>query len=170
MYRVMKGDITVPYQWTTGPIYGKFLSGLTQEEIWGLKCPDCNKVYVPPQEVCPKCYRDMAEDQFVSVSQEGTVVSYTKVERHFFGEKPSDEFLAQRIQPADYSEHPLLFPPDPPYAMALIQLDGTDSCLLHLVKEEDMDKLQAGGRVKAEWKEGEKEGYILDLESFKVIE
>ncbi len=168
MSRVLEWDITVPYKWTTGPVIGKFLGGLKEHTILGGKCPSCKKVFVPPQDVCPDCYVDLGEGDLVEVKNEGKVISFTKVEQNFFGEKPSEEYLNSRISPADVSEHPLLWPPEVPYAMVMVQFSGADTAMVHLVKGKDMDKLSVGSQVKAVFKE-ETIGHILDIESFEVI-
>lgn len=168
MSRVLDWDITVPYRWTTGPVFGLFLGGLKEKKIFGAKCSSCSKVYVPPQDTCPACLEDFTEDSFVEVKPEGEVISFTKIVNNFFGERPTDDYLNTRIRPVDVEEHPLLWPPDVPYAVALIKLDGADTSLAHLVKGSDMDKLKVGTKVKAVW-EDERIGHILDIERFQII-
>ncbi len=168
MSRILDWDITVPYKWTTGSVIGKFLGGLKEHNILGAKCPACKKVFVPPQDLCPDCYVDLGEDDFVDVKNEGKVISFTKVEQDFFGKKPSEEYLNSRISPASVDEHPLLWPPEVPYAIVMVQLTGADTAMVHLVKGKDMDKLAVGGQVKAVFKD-ETIGHIMDIECFEVI-
>ncbi len=168
MARKLDWDITVPYKWTTGPVIGKFLGGLKEHTILGGKCPACKKVFVPPQDLCPDCYVDLTEDDFVELKNEGEIISFTQVNQNFFGEKPSDEYLNSRISPADVSEHPLLWPPEPPYAIVMVKIDGADTAMVHLVKGNEMDKLKVGARAKAKFK-GETIGHILDIEQFEII-
>ncbi len=168
MSRILDWDITVPYRWTTGPILGKFLGGLKEHKIFGVKCSSCQKTYVPPQDVCPACTYDFTDDDFVEVKNEGEVIAFTLVKQNFFGERPSDEYLNQRIKPAEVEEHPLLWPPDVPYAIALVKLDGADTALAHLVKGKDMDSLKTGSRVKTVFK-GETTGHIMDIDCFEII-
>jgi uncharacterized OB-fold protein len=57
--------------------------------------------------------------------------------------------------------HPL----DHPFAFALVQLDGADTSLLHVVDVEREDALVAGLRVRADWR-AERRGSVLDLRAF----
>lgn len=168
MSRVLNWDITVPFRWTTGEIYGSFLGGLKNKKIYGVKCKTCQKVYVPPQEVCPSCYEDFTKENFVEVKDEGVILSFTKIYENFFGEKPSEEYLTKRIEPANYKEYPLLWPPEVPYAIVIVKLDGADTGFLHIVKKDEMEKLEIGRRVVACWKD-ERKGEIFDIECFKII-
>ncbi len=169
MSRVLDWDITVSYQWTAGAVYGHFLGGLKEEKIFGVRCESCSTVYCPPGDVCLQCFTDMAEQTWLELEQEGEVVSFTKVMENFFGERPSDEYLAGRIKPTDYSDHPLIWPPGVPYAMALIRMKGADTAFLHLVRdEEDLKKLRIGAKVRPVWKQ-ERSGYLLDIDQFQII-
>jgi uncharacterized OB-fold protein len=61
--------------------------------------------------------------------------------------------------------------PDPrhplptPFAFALIQLDGADTSLLHVVDVETEDALVPGTRVRADWAR-ERRGSVLDIRAF----
>jgi uncharacterized OB-fold protein len=61
--------------------------------------------------------------------------------------------------------------PDPrqplgtPFAFALIQLDGADTSLLHVVDVESEEALVAGLRVRADWRD-ERRGSVLDIRAF----
>lgn len=168
MPRILDWDITVPYRWTCGPIFGRFLGGLKEKQIMGIKCESCKKVYCPPQETCPDCGETFDPENFVNLGEEGEVISFTRIEENFFGSPPDPEYIQKRIAPAELEEHPVMWPPEAPYAMALVRVDGADSAFLHLVKGDDMDRLATGSRVRAVWKE-EREGYLLDLERFTLI-
>jgi uncharacterized OB-fold protein len=62
-----------------------------------------------------------------------------------------------------------LQPVDPPFAYAVIHLDGADAGLVHLIKN-DLDKLRNGVRVRAWFKDrSERTGHILDIDSFQII-
>ena len=64
-------------------------------------------------------------------------------------------------------EHPN-HPAKAPFAYALVQLDGADGALLHIIKH-DLDRLQTGVRVQAVFKE-EREGSIRDVDCFRIVE
>ena len=138
-----KGQISVPYTWWVGEVGSRFLMALRDEEkILGTRCKGCNKVYVPPRKNCGKCFVDM--DEWVELGREGVVTAHTIVR----------------------FEYPLQ-PVRPPFAYAIIKLDGADVGLVHLIKE-DLDALKNGVRVRAVLKE-ERTGHILDIDSFKIV-
>lgn len=83
-------------------------------------------------------------DEWVDLGDEGVVTAHTIVRFQY------------PLQPAQ-----------PPFAYAVIKLDGADVGLVHLVKE-NLDKLKNGVRVKALFKE-HRTGHILDIDSFQII-
>jgi uncharacterized OB-fold protein len=58
--------------------------------------------------------------------------------------------------------------PEVPYAIVIVKLDGADTGFLHIVKKDEMEKLEIEKKVAAIWRE-ERTGEILDIDSFKVI-
>jgi len=139
----LKGQISVPYSWWAGETAGRFLTTLRdRQKILGTKCNECGTVYVPPRKNCGRCFTDM--DQWVDISDEGVIQAYTIV--HY----------AHPVQPVK-----------PPFAYALIKLDGADVGFLHVIKR-DLDRLGNGLRVKARFKT-ERTGHILDIDSFELI-
>ena len=59
-------------------------------------------------------------------------------------------------------------PLEPPYAYAIIRLDGADTDFVHLIKEGDPQNLKIGMRVEAVFYEKPRKR-ILDIEYFKPI-
>ena len=97
---VYPGRIKVPYKWSVGETGSRFLVALRDDkEIWGTKCPSCNKVYVPPLKNCGECFT--LTDEWVKVGSTGTLASFTVV--HY----------AHAMQPVET-----------PFAYGLIRLDG----------------------------------------------
>lgn len=142
---VLKGQIKLPYTWSVGETGSRFLIALRDEQkILGNRCSNCDKVYVPPRKNCGFCFKEIGENDWVELGTEGIVKSYTVV--HF--------------------ESPLQ-PIKPPFAYALIQLDGADVSLMHLIKD-NLDRLENGARVKAKFADNRK-GDILDIERFEII-
>jgi len=141
----LKGRIAVPYTWWVGETGSRFLVALKEEaKIIGNRCTHCNRVYVPPRKNCGRCFADI--DQFVELGSEGIVSAYTVVRFKY------------PVQPAD-----------PPFAYALIRLEGADVGLVHIIKD-DLDRLKNGVRVRARFKDsGERTGHILDIDSFQII-
>lgn len=138
-------EIEYPYTSATGKAVGRFLTALRDDKrIWGLRCPKCQRVVVPAQDYCETCAEDMSE--WVEVGQEGKIVTWTVVHR--------DQAL---------------YPHKAPFAYALIQLDGADTCIVHTVLARDYSALREGTRVKAVWSE-ERTGHIRDIDHFALVE
>ena len=139
-----KGRIAVPYTWWVGETGSRFLISLRDDKKFlGNRCADCGTVFVPPRKTCGRCFREI--DDWVELGDEGQVTAHTIVR------------FAYEMQPAD-----------PPFAYAVIRLDGADVGLVHLIRE-GLDRLKNGCRVKAVFKENRK-GHILDIDSFRIIE
>lgn len=137
---ILKGDITIPYKWTTGPVIGRFLAELRDNaRIVGARCAKCNKVFVPPTDVCGQCFKPL--DAWVELTGEGKIIAVSAV--HY--QLPWS-------------------PVPPPYALALVRLDGADTDMIHIAQE----GLKAGDRVRAKFKE-ERSGTILDIDKFVPI-
>jgi uncharacterized protein len=146
-YRIEDGvfraplDVFYPYSRTVGPHIGRFLTGLRDRRIEGVRLAD-GRVLVPPPEVDP--LTGEASDQWVTVEATGVIESWAWVA------EPLD------IQPLDR-----------PFAYALIRLDGTDSALLHAVDAGSPDAIAVGSRVRARWKD-ERQGSLTDIACFEV--
>lgn len=141
----LNGQIKVPYQWTVGVTGSRFFTELRDnQKIWGTKCPKCQKTFVPPRKTCPKCFAPIGE--WVELSPKGTVTTFTIVR---------------------YTE-PGLHPMEAPFAYGIIQLDGADTGLLHLLGEVDLASIRSGMRVEAVFRT-EREGNLLDIKYFRPI-
>jgi len=98
----LKGQIAVPYTWWVGETGSRFLIALRDEgKILGNRCDSCNTVFVPPRKNCGRCFVDTGE--WVELSDQGVVKAHTIVR----------------------FSHPLQ-PVEPPFAYAMIQLDGAE--------------------------------------------
>jgi uncharacterized protein len=139
---VHKGRIKVPYQWWVGDTGTRFFVSIRDEgKITGTYCQKCDMVFVPPRQVCGRCFSsDLA---WREVGTEGELISYT-VPRY------------------KLDIHPL----DKPFAYGIVKLDGADTALTHLVGEFDEGQLKTGIRMKAVFKP-ERVGNILDILYFK---
>jgi len=62
------------------------------------KCPNCDKVIVPPRDLCPYCRHKPSGTNIIELRNEGTVLSFTEVH------KPPEGF-------------------EPPLNMALVELE-----------------------------------------------
>jgi uncharacterized OB-fold protein/acyl dehydratase len=123
---VVEGKLALPYQYFAGKTGSKFLIALRDaKKLLGVRCPKCNKVYVPPRLQCElhpgeKC------SEWVELPGTGEVTSYTVIR------------YAEPYQPLR-----------PPYVLALIKLDGADSGLVHVVKDIAPKEMRVGLKVKA---------------------
>jgi uncharacterized OB-fold protein len=59
-------------------------------------------------------------------------------------------------------------PAEPPYILALIQLDGADTPLTHIVKGVALDRMKVGLRVEAVFAE-KTTSTIMDIDHFRPI-
>lgn len=133
---------TLAYDYTrsTGPVIGRFFTGLQARRIEGIRGAD-GRVLVPPQEADPLTGDDLTE--WVAVGDAGTVTTWAWV------------------------DHPKAQAPlDRPFAWALVLLDGADTALLHAVDAGTESAMSTGMRVRARWAD-EPQGGILDIACFE---
>jgi uncharacterized OB-fold protein len=130
-----------PYTRSVGPVIGRFLGGLRDGRIEGVRTK-AGKVLVPPIEYDPAT-ADAVTDDFVEVGPAGTVTTWCWVAR-------------------PRTKQPL----DRPFAWALIRLDGADSAMLHAVDGGSPEAMSTGMRVKPRWRE-QRTGMITDIECFE---
>lgn len=142
---VQKGRIKVPYTWAAGKVASRFLVGLRDEgRIYGIRCPDCGTVFVPPKKLCHKCGVEMSE--WVELGDEGILEAFTIVH---YGE-------------------PAIHPVEPPFAYGVVRLEGADTGMVHLIGEADLASLEEGQRMKVVFNE-ERRGHYLDIKYFKPV-
>jgi len=143
---VYKSKINVPYSWWAGNTGTRFFVSLRDEKkITATKCGSCGKVFIPPRKICPACFTE--NTQWVNVSNEGTVISYT-IARRQFASIPRDKKM--------------------PVIWGLIKLDGADTALLHYLDDVRPEDVKIGMRVKAVFAESRK-GVIRDISHFKPV-
>jgi uncharacterized protein len=140
-----KHVIEFPYTRSTGPVIGRFLGGLRDARILGIRDAG-DRVLVPPQEYDPQTSETLGEDRLVEVADEGTVTTWS-------------------WNPTPREGQPL----DRPFAWALIRLDGADTPLLHAVDVAGPEAIRTEMRVRARWAE-QREGRIQDLACFEPVD
>lgn len=138
----LHGDLVLdyPYDRTIGPIIGRFLTGLRDKKIYGVKGAD-GQVLVPPPDYDPRTSEDLTE--LVEVGQSGEVISWTWVREPVEGNPLDGE----------------------PFAWGLVKLDGADTPILHAIRADGPDSLSTGMRVTVQWRD-EREGHVKDIECF----
>ena len=143
---IYEGQIYIPNTYTAGALGTKILTLLKdKQKIMGMRCPTCNRVYVPARSTCKDCFEQI--DELVEVSDKGTVMTYTVV----------------------YEPH-ISQPVEPPFAYRIIQLDGADNSLVHMLGGVEPERFQVGMRVQAVFKDKrERTGSILEIKYFKPL-
>ncbi len=144
MPRTLSAPVTVAFDYTrsTGPVLGRFLSGLRDGVVVGGRTSE-GQVVVPPPEFDPVTHA--ATDDFVEVADTGTVTSWTWVPEPVKGQ-----------------------PLDRPFAFALVTLDGADAPLLHALDVASAEDVSTGMRVRIRWRE-ERKGDITDIACFERL-
>jgi hypothetical protein len=141
---VYEGQINIPNTYTAGALGTEIFTKLRDEKkIMGMRCPTCNKVFVLARSICRDCFEKM--DEMVELSDQGTVLTYT---------------VCSQPNPVQPSKTPLTY--------AVIQLDGADNGMVHMLGEVEPEAISIGMRVQAVFKE-ERTGNILDIEYFKPL-
>ena len=144
MSRTLSAPVTVAFDYTrsTGPVLGRFLSGLRDGRVVGARTSD-GRVVVPPPEFDPVTHEALTD--FVEVASVGTVTSWTWV-------------------PEPVKHQPF----DRPFAFALVTLDGATKPLLHALDVSSPEEVSTGMRVRVRWR-GERVGAITDIECFEPL-
>jgi uncharacterized OB-fold protein len=141
---IYEGQIYIPNTYTAGALGTRVLTKLRDKKsIMGMRCPTCNRVYVPARSTCKDCFSQL--DELVEVGDKGTTLTYTVVNE------------ANSCQPV---EAPLIY--------GIIQLDGADNGFVHMLGGVEPEELSIGMRVQAVFK-GERKGSILDIKYFKPL-
>ena len=137
-------DVEFPYKHSTGEVIGRFLAGLKEQKaIWGRRVAG-QGVVVPPLAFSEVDGSDGGE--WVRVGEAGTVTAFAVVE-----------------QPL-----PVLHPFTTRFAFVLVKLDGADTAIAHVVRD-DVDRLRVGARVRAVWaSDEERKGTIRDVSHFEL--
>jgi uncharacterized OB-fold protein len=135
-------NIGFDYTRSLGPVLGRFMTGLRDKRIEGVRGSD-GRVHVPPVEYDPLTAAPLSET--VPVAAEGVVTTWAWVAEPLAG------------QPLAH-----------PFGWALIKLDGADTALLHAVDVPDASALRTGMRVRARWAE-ERVGAITDIACFEPV-
>src|SRR5262245_7696121 len=125
-----------PYTRTVGPVVGKFLTGVRDGRLFGIRCRA--KVICPPIEFDPETGQTLPLD-FVEVGPGGTVESWSWIA------EPTRKHPFQR-----------------PFAFALIRPDGADTARVHAVAASGPEVMARGLRVRAQYRK-ERTSAITDV-------
>lgn len=130
------------YTRSMGPVIGRFLEGLRDGILEGVKARD-GRVIFPPREYDER--GEATTDEWVTLRNSGVVKSWTWVD-------------------APRPTHPF----DRPFAFALIQMDGADTSIVHAVDCGSPKKIETGMRVRARFAK-DRAGTIRDIECFEPL-
>jgi uncharacterized OB-fold protein len=150
MKPITKWPVDIPIQslHTAGVAGQIFFSALKERgELVGTRCPPCAQVYFPARLFCERCFAEL--DEQVTVKPEGTIKSFTLARLNRDGA-----------------------PLEPALGLALVQLDGASTLLLHrLLHVHAPHQAAIGDRVRVVLKtETDRTGSILDIEGFVKLD
>ncbi len=142
MARTLSAPVTVAFDYTrsTGPVLGRFLTGLRDRVVVGGRLSD-GRVLVPPPEYDPLTHQAVTD--FVEVADTGTVSSWAWVSEPVAGQ-----------------------PLDRPFAFVLVTLDGADAPMLHALDVASSGEVETGMRVRIRWAQ-DRVGHINDIRCFE---
>ena len=145
---IKSAGVPQPFNYAVGMHGSKFLQGLKEKKFLGIKCPQCQKVYLPPRRVCGPCYKEMTE--FVEVSSKGVIHTFTILRYGF-------------IDPETGVQKPV------PYCYGFVTLDGADTLFQSYIDISEEEKIQIGARVEAVFVDNPK-GAMTDVKHFRLLE
>lgn len=145
--RELRIDIDAAFNWSVGAHMERFIRGLGERKLLGVRCPKCERVLVPPRKICERCFAET--DEWVEVGPQAAVetftIGYVKVDKAG-GLKDLDE----------------------PQAYGLIKPDGADTSFVHRIVVADPVEVVDSMRVEAVWMD-RPVGDLSDLEYFKPV-
>jgi uncharacterized OB-fold protein len=142
-----RGEIPIHSIYTPGVGGQIFFEALKNKgQLVGTHCDSCAQVYLPARHFCEQCFAELTEE--IQVKPEGIVKSFTFC---------SVDHDGKRLEPA--------------LALALAQLEGATTLLLHrLLDVTDPAQVWIGSRVRVAIKpKAQRTGSILDIEGFRLI-
>lgn len=122
--------VDVPYRFAAGKYLTKFLTELRENGVFfGIKCPVCGRVQVPPRVVCATCH--VKNDEWVKLGNDGMLKSFTIM-------------YLPLTDPTTGKPH------EPPFAYGSVRLDGADSVIDHMVNPKvNPDEIKVGMKMRA---------------------
>jgi len=140
------GEIPVYAQYTFGIAGEKFFRELKDNgRLMGVKCPECNLIYVPPRIYCERCFSELTE--WLEIPNRGVVHTFTVSHIDLDGNRLKE-----------------------PVLVALVKFDGVYGGLVHRLGRVEADKVSIGMPVEMVLKSKTKRvGSILDIDYFKPI-
>ena len=147
-HRAWPGAIPITSAYTAGVAGQIFFDALKQSgKLIATRCRPCKQVYLPARLFCERCLGALTEQ--VEIKNTGVLVSYT-------------------LCHVDRDRRPLRRP----QALALVQLDGATTVMLHyLLDVSRPEQIAIGAQVEAVIKpKVRRSGSILDIAGFRLID
>jgi uncharacterized OB-fold protein len=146
----LEQQITLQYRFAAGKYATRFFEALRDEgKILGTRDAQGN-VMVPPRPI--NGLTSLPMEEWVEVGPGGTLAGCTIVYVPF-------------IDPMTGQQRPV------PYGFGLIQFDGADTNIYHLLDETDPEKIGVGKRVEAVFKpKEERVGNLADIRHFRLVD
>lgn len=144
--------VDVPYRFAAGKYLARFLIELRDNgKFFGIRCPLCKRVQMPPRIVCAACH--VKNTEWVVLGNEGSLVGFTIM-------------YIPLTDPTTGKPH------NPPFAYGSVKLDGADSVLDHLINiEPDVNKVWIGMRMRVVLRpQEERIGDLSDILFFEPVE
>jgi uncharacterized protein len=140
----------MPYEWSIGRYGSRFFEEIRRHQRFiGIRCPACEKVYMPPRRLCGPCFREL--DELVPLPNTGTITAFSIVNYPF-------------LDPETGEQRPI------PYTYGYIRIEGSDSIFSHIINETDVGKIKVGMKVRGVFKRPEEmQGNIQDIRHFEII-
>jgi len=142
-------EIMMELTWKVHPsdIMNRFFELLQKEKrLYGIRCPDCRRVYLPPRLVCGNCWTEMNE--WVALENKGKILArttcyYTLINNDTGIRRPT------------------------PFVLALIRLNGADTTFNHFVETDDPSLVRLGKEVEIVFVD-ELKGDMSDIRFFRL--
>lgn len=144
--------VDVPYKFAAGHYMSRFLLELRDNgKFYGVRCPVCKRVQLPPRVVCAVCH--VKNDEWVKLANEGTLTAFT-------------------IMYLPVTDPTTGKPHEPPLVYGSVKLDGADSVLNHFINvEADRSKVWVGMRMRTVLRPQEQRiGDLSDIIHFEPLE
>jgi uncharacterized OB-fold protein len=130
----VRTKLSLPFRLAAGSLQTRFHEAVKRGELYGTRCEVCKQLYVPPREVCAKCWARC--HGWERVSDEGKLNTFVVVNVPFYGQEITI-----------------------PYILGHIQVDGADTFFFHLVGGKNAEGklcmpsgVSIGARVRAVWR------------------
>lgn len=141
----MGSPFRMDYTYVAGTGRSGFLRGLAEGRMLARSCPTCTQVYLPPPEFCSRCLSPLGQP--FELDGRGVISTFCVVSFPFPGQVH-----------------------DPPYVVAHIQVDGTGTRLMHLVREIDPGDVRIGMRVEPVWVEpNQREASMTSIRHYRPV-